>query len=377
MNRIFIKKESYDGIILPLTAFLGLFLPFLVPNAVSLFIKPIGIVAGVFWLIKSNQDIFRNKGLFFFLFFFGIYVCACLRFRNTLNVNSVGYLIYVVYALCLVTIDHSKKSIDRLIKGCFWAGALFALFVAVSNPFMSFNFYTRTRLLVLWQWINSNQIVYVVVIGFAAFPYLMHQLYLSKAKKLVYNLLLIPMAYCVFMTLSRGGFACLLSISVVYFLHLEWRNIKNNKVAFLGSLLLVIAAGFTLVDLFSFEYAQQLNRVISLESYEDSNGRMDMFSQAFSSVENIVIGGGCDAWNGGHKIHNIFISIFVQCGLLGLTAFVILFLFDIVRIRSIYAIYFAIPLIMQSMVESGDSYTFWIPFVVIWLINENKGNLKL
>ena len=363
------KKRVYDGVVLPLTVFLGLLIPFFVPNVISSLIKPLGIIVCIYFFIVSKQHLFKSLEQYLFFVFFSIYLCASCRYNESISLGTIGYLLYIMYSATCVTVEHSEGSIEKTVKACFWSGALFALFVAISNPFFVYNIYTRTTFWVLWQEINSNQIVYFVAIGLAAFPILIKNKALSQKKRLIYVSLAVVMIYAILLTLSRGGFLCMACITILFILDTQSSYLKNNVLKNFVSVGLLILLAFILYKYLPFN---QMSRILSADSYSDSNGRSVMFSEALSSINNVFIGDGCDAWTGSHKIHNIFISIFLQTGIVGLVSFVSLLLYEIVNIRRVSSLYFLIPLFVESMVESGDAYTFWIPLVMISLLNKKK-----
>ncbi len=367
-------QKRYDGFVLPLTVFLGLLIPFFVPFFISASIKPIGIITCVYIFFSSRQNIFKGLEQYLFFIFFSIYLCACCRFNGSVSVGAIGYLLYILYSAAYITINHSDKSIERIVKACFWSGSLFALFVTVSNPLFVFNVYTRTFFRVLWIQMNANQIAYFIVIGFAAFPIILRNNKDSKIKRLIYILLAIIMVYTIFLTLSRGGFICLMGISFLFILEVCSSKIKKNIASIIILLAYFIIISVVLYNIIPFD---QMTRIFFLESYLDSNGRFDAFSNVFSSINNVFWGDGCDAWTGTQKIHNIFISIFCQTGMIGLFSFAFLVLYEIINIRHFDSLYFSIPFIVEAMVESGDSYTFWIPLIMISLFNKRKNNFIL
>lgn len=363
------NEKKYDGYVLPITVFLGLLIPFFVPNVISSLIKPLGIVACICFFVVSKQNVFKSLEQYLFFIFFSIYLCACCRYNDTISLGTIGYLLYIMYSATYVTVEHSDGSVEKTVKACFWSGALFALFVAISNPFFVYNIYTRTTFWVLWQEINSNQIVYFVAIGLAAFPILIKNKALSYTKKLIYVSLVVVMIYAILLTLSRGGFLCMACIMILFILDTQSLYLKNNVLKNFVSLGLLFLLAIILYKYLPFH---QMSRILSADSYSDSNGRSVMFSEALSSINNVLIGDGCDAWTGSHKIHNIFISIFLQTGVVGLISFVSLLFYEVVNIRRVSSLYFLIPLFVESMVESGDAYTFWIPLVMISLLNKKR-----
>lgn len=369
------ENIKYEGVVLPITVFLGLLIPFFVPNVISSLIKPIGIVFSLFYIIRTNQNIFKTKELILFIVFFGMYAGACIRYNESISAGAIGYLIYILYTACLVTVDYTKKCVTWFFHACFWSGGIFALFVAISNPFFEYNIYTRTNFWVLWQEINSNQIVYFVAIGLAAFPFMIQKTKPTFILKLMYVMFLLLMIYVILLTLSRGGFLCLSGILLLLLINLEWKYLRFDM-----KKCVVTTIVFLMIVIVAYHYIpfDQMDRILSAESYSDSNGRSEMFSEAIASVSNVFVGDGCDAWTGNHKIHNIFISIFLQTGFFGLISFAFVVFYQIVNIRSIYALFFAVPMMVEAMVESGDAYTFWVPLFMISMINKavNESGLE-
>ena len=110
---------------------------------------------------------------------------------------------------------------------------------------------------------------------------------------------------------------------------------------------------------------------MSKESYQDDSGRFDMFDEAIAMVNNKVFGEGAGAWRAmGHsvKIHNLFIDVFVESGIVGVGVLGMLLITVFTGIRRMDMLSIAAPMIVTAMVESGDDYNFWIPFILCVLL---------
>lgn len=366
------NKMGYGGLGLPIIFFSGLVLPYFIPTALSMLIKPIGIFLIIIYLRTVGFKIKVKSQQVLLVLYMVVFAFAVVRSNYDGLVPAIGYGIYILFSLVCISISFSQKGVERLLKACFWAGAVFSLSVAISNPFFGTTMYKRTNLFLFGDEINVNQIVYVVVIGLSVLPRL-----LIKEEKIdknwkMYVPLIIIMMYVVLLTLSRGGFLCLVGILGLVVWKLMKKTIKKNpiKTFLIGLIICAI-----IVSIMSFMPSAQMNRLFSVSAYEDSTGRFEMFSSAISNVENVVFGNGYGVWGETGKIHNLFINTYANCGLLGFSVIIFLVVNLMIKINDekIWCIF--LPMIIQAMVESGDSYTFWIPYILVNILVAERKSL--
>lgn len=361
----------YEGWILPLSAFVGLTFPFFIPQYISILIKPATICFAFLWQISHSMRIRIHSTQIWLLLFAALYSIAVLRTPTGGDVVSgIGYIIYIIYALCLTTIQYTDKTIKRFIWLLFLSGLCFATVTAISNPFFGTSIRTRAHLNMFSFVMNSNQISYVVAIGLCASLLLIY----SKGKFNKFWPLYFPcilvMLYVMFLTMSRGAFLGILGAYSLFACQLLKEHIKRGKFLYLwGIIIISISIGYLIwVYLPDSVY----ERLLSTESYQNTNGRGEMYHLTISIIDNWFFGEGNDCWNAfgmlHGKIHNIFLNVLVETGITGLLTMLLVLISVFRKIKNFAPLYLLAPMMMQAMVESGDAYTFWVPFIVSTII---------
>lgn len=361
-------ETGYSGWLLPLTAYAGLVLPFFLPAIVSNMIKPFGIMIALYHIMRSKRIVFKASHFFLLIYALLVFI-AMVRSQNSSSyASSIGSILYVGYAFCYLSVEHTRKSIERLISCCFYAGTAFALIATISNPLWGTGAMERTYLRMFSRVMNSNQIAYISAIGLSTLPYILLDEHGLKKHWMKYLPAIMLMFYVLLLTMSRGAFISSIAAVAVLFYDLIRRYSKRSFI-YTFVLLSVCAVGISLV--FKYMPEDQFSRLMSKDSYEDASGRFDMFEEAISMVNNPVFGEGAGVWQArGHslKIHNFFIDIFVETGILGVSVFALPLIMLFASVRRMDVLCIAAPMVISAMVESGDDYIFWVPYILSMLL---------
>lgn len=362
------REGGYSGLLLPLTAYTGLVLPFFLPSSISTMIKPLGVLLSLFYIVRSKRIVFSVNQFFLLVYAFVVFI-AMIRARDGAGFSSsISNIIYIAYAFCYLAVEHKKNSVERLLMYCYYAGVTFAIVAAISNPLWGTGIMDRTYLRMANRLMNSNQVAYIVVIGLSTLPYLLLDEQGLKRHWFFYLPAVVVMIYVLLLTMSRGPFLSFIVTLVVLF-HDVMKKYAKRSFVYIVFVLTVCGVVFLLVDEYMPE--DQMARLLSKESYQDASGRLDMFDEAVAVVHNTVFGEGAGAWRAAGykgKIHNLLIDVYVEMGVVGVAALGLVLSTLFLRIRRAALLSIVAPMIVSSMVESGDDYIFWIPYILSMLL---------
>lgn len=350
----------------------GIVLPFLLPSVISNLIKPLAICCYLYIIVKKQEGrllfTFEHKSIIVLLM---LYVIALIRAGGTDGVSStISYILYLLFAFFSIEIQLTRRQIETFICLIYLSSAAFSIMVALSNPLWSTNIYNRTMLNVLWIRMNSNQIVYVSLIGIALIPYMLDNKKVFKNTLFHLPLILIYI-YIVLLTMSRSAFLCLISIICIYILELLSKYKGTKKIAIIISVFTVALASLYIID--NFIPAAQLARLFEKDAYSDSSGRTSMYIEAINAVQNPLWGSGPGTYAGHGKIHNVFIKMYFEIGIVGAIVLALIVLKLLLKSIKNYGKFVFLVLFFQAMLESGDAYTFWVPLILAYYMSiENK-----
>lgn len=359
-------KESRISIFSLLFA-VGVYLPFLLPTFLSNIIKPVFIFGAIIVVVVKKRTILNkfNAALFFFAVLYGIATIGALLQDGW--IRGLSFLLYILLSYFSSIIGFDKKDIRGLSICLFLGGFFFSLGILLFNPFFGTNWMNRTYLNVYHATINSNQCVYPALIALAAIPPI-----LFIKRRLLRFLIILSVflhSYVVLLTMSRSGFLCWVCICLYIFIYFFVKTkISHKKVILACFLICLFFAGLLMYRALP---SDMVTRLFKVESYSDSSGRFEMFLRGITSTKNIFFGDGVGAWaaisGGTIKMHNLFVNVFMETGLLGLILLTLSILLPALKaIKTPYFV-FVFPALFQSLLESGDAYTFWVPIAMLYI----------
>ena len=344
-------------------------LPFFLPSVISYIIKPIGIFIGainILFFQKSRIKIdFINVVLIILI---DLYIIAFFRAIGGKGLTSaMSYLLYLVFAIVLINEEKTSEQLCFFVWLIVFSCIVFSIAVTVSNPIWSTTILNRTSLKVLWIKMNTNQIAYIPLIGLSVMPLIINNFIAQKHKSLIYVLLffsIILFIYVILLSLSRSAFMAMIMIIVFWFLKIQKRLLKKKMLIICT--IEILALVIILCVIYKHIPVYQKQRLFSIESYSDSTGRLESYRQAIDEVKQPLWGNGTGVWSSG-KIHDLYLKLYYEVGIIGIITMIIFFVYLLVTTVKIkHGLFFVlIPVITQSILESGDAYTFWIPIILI------------
>lgn len=353
----------------------GVVLPFFLPGTISNLLKPVAMLFCLFIILKKQKGIIKIQFEHICLLVLSaMYFIALIRSLGTDGVTgTISYILYLLFVIFSISCVLDKSEVKSFVWLLYVSTAVFSLCVAISNPMWSSNIYNRTSLNVLWISMNSNQIAYVSLIGFALVPYMLDNQNSGKGR--IFHLIVACIfAYIILLTISRSAFLAFLAICFLYLISLLKRYRGVKKIGLF--VLLCILSAAAIVAAFKFLPEDQLTRLLSENAYSDSNGRIEMYADAINAVSNPLIGNGPGTYTGSGKIHNTVIKVYFETGIIGavlIAALLCKLIFSSVQNPSIYLV---VVLLFQAMLESGDAYTFWVLIILIYHMSKEANRQK-
>lgn len=384
-NKINLKEVySIKGKLLCIFFFLATSTIYFFPDSITNLFKPTLIVALLFVILLSNERLQINKitllTILAIVYYLIVFLSNSISFRSFVGFSWL--ILCLTITMIISTLKYTEKDMKSIINSLYIGGFLFAFCILISNPNISnMNAMNRMEIKYLNTYINANGISYIIVTSILIG---LNKIILSnKINKFKHILMVCIMLYPIFYSMSRGGFLSLffgaLLIIIYYFKHF---SIKVNLIKVI-SIMLTLSILVLLISAFIPDDIK--NRLFSFTSYE-LNNRDFLWKQAFSLAKtNIFFGNGYSFYweNTGYAYgsHNLYIDLLVSTGLIGSFLMIFILINIIYRCKNnLILISFLVTPIVNSMVESGNSYSFWIPLILtiicIKYTQNNKKDIK-
>ena len=374
------ERSSYKAKILCIFFFLATSSVYFFPDIITNLFKPVLIIFLFFSILFSNERLRINSitlvTTFALLYFSIIFLVNGVSFRSFSG--YVWLALYLAIILILSTLKFTRKDFEVIIQSIYIGGFLFALCILISNPDITgMSVMNRMDVKYLNTTINANGISYIIIPGILIG---LHKIILSNnINKFKHIILVCIMLYPIFYSMSRGGFLALFIGTLFVILHyIKYYSIKINVVKIMSIILTIIILTITT---YSFIPQNIQNRLFSFTSYE-LNNRDALWEQAFTLAKNnLVFGSGYSFYweNTGYSYgsHNLFIDLLVSTGLIGAILMVLVLFLVIIKSKKNLILYsFLTTSIVNSMVESGNSYSFWIPIIITTIFTRFSSNIN-
>lgn len=163
--------------------------------------------------------------------------------------------------------------------------------------------------------------------------YFLVLLYKTEGKK-IYVLMMATLVSIIFRTSSRS---ILLVALITVFVYMFWKRIIKNKFRYIAFLLLVFASIFLFMIIYVYWYSNPNSIVLIVNEFSRKvfgknlySGRQVLWSNVLVKIkDNLVWGYGTGVSGGaliesGISVHNLYLQLLVQNGILGLGSFLIL-----------------------------------------------------
>ena len=265
-----------------------------------------------------------------FIFLWFVYKVVSITWSNQSNndvsrtiLSQIG-MILLFTAMCGQV--HDKKLLRTVLQVNYWSSFLFGLLTLVFHrSYISEVFVARQVLTLFGKQNDPNNCAAFLGIGIAIAAY---SLVSEKRMKVVNILLILVNSYGIMLTGSRMGFLLLGLIAAALVL------IPNNKDSFiLGSfikkaivLVIILVIGIWIIN--RFLPVASLSRMLAFDEYSAGSGRTETWTLALELVlkERPIFGWG---WGGysfsfvDSVLHNTFLTILCDGGIVGLLLFVV------------------------------------------------------
>ena len=288
------------------------------------------------------------------------------------QLHYVTHLGIVALLICVTASEHTDDDLKRIEKAL-WLGSVI---IGVLSLFMSQPYEDETNrqvLTILGHQNDPNNQAAFLLYGLAIS---LHQLFYGQKYKATHIAVIAVNTYSTLLTGSRGG---LLSIAVIAFAYLvtmyDKKTLKTNfkKIILFG--ILIIAAVILIFNLLPSDVSE---RLLDFQGYEGGNNRESMWQYGLSMLKdpfNLLLGAGWGAYAelGPPSLHNTFLSMLCDVGILGFCLFFIPTICVLVKmVRSKHILPFSIfvaGMTPSFFIEAINKRFFWNAIIFIYLIS--------
>jgi teichuronic acid biosynthesis protein TuaE len=332
-------------------------------------------IISLFWTVDKTE---AYKELFYYFVHFSLFLIIILFAQK-----SNKPLQSIIYGWCLFFIITVPIALNEIINDQHLPSSIFASDnlvnlsegTIVQKKFASVTF--------------GNYNAYVTILAFAL-PFLFANLFLSK--RIIHQIVgLILVATCTFIFLinaSRGGVICLLITVAVFLFYYRKENFKFKR----GLITLALLILFIAFYFYSSTIFQQLSyRYISTDSFFEDKTRSNLIQIAIQFIhDTYFVGTGIGSmvsslsavsYGGISILHNLFLEIFMQYGLI-IFIIVILYFYKLyiiarkIQSTKIKFIVYTILLLLipSSVINSGYLLmpSLWVFWASIFVTVTNK-----
>ncbi len=244
------------------------------------------------------------------------------------QMHAVSQIGMIVLLICLTMVYIDLKTMNWIINSL-WAGSALFGFLSLffSEPYL-FENESRQVLTLFGQQVDPNNQGAFVVIGIAVSLY---YLFYLKEYRLLSLVVLSINTYSLLVTGSRSGLVAFVAIVIVFFyLYFKSYNYKRkslkNKMQTIAIMLLAGLVIFYITN--NLLYADTFNRLFEFDGYEGGSDRTAIWSITWDLISqgvNFIFGAGWGSYYGYSGmydvVHNTFLSILCDTGIIGLIVF--------------------------------------------------------
>ncbi|NSL52732.1 O-antigen ligase family protein [Calidifontibacillus erzurumensis] len=372
-----VERSSLKAKILSIFFFLAISSLYLFPNTITNMYKPILIILLTFILILQNSKLKINLIsviVTISVVYYSIVFLMNISFRSFIPFAST--LLPLIIILILSTLKFSRKDLEVIINSIYMGSVFFAFCILVSNPdITAMSAMYRTEIKYFNTTINANGISYITVpailIGF-------HKINLSSNRnKIKHIILMCILLYPIFYSMSRGGFLSLFLGTLLIIIHyIKYYSIKINITKIVSLIFFVCILVLLVYNILPQNIG---DRLFNFSSYE-LNSRDILWKQAFDLAKNnIIFGSGYTYYwektGNDYGSHNLYIDLLVSTGIIGSVLMLLILFIIVIKSKNNFILFsFLVTAFVNSMVESGRSYSFWIPIMLIIMIINSEDN---
>lgn len=356
----------------------GLVLPWLLPSLITQAFKPFAIficlLILLIWKVKLRIGFIQIIAIYSVIYYTAILIGHGITGASL--IEYVSTTLYMLMFLFSTIIYFNAKSVKLIMNSVFIASLTFAIIVAVSNPIIGTT--GRTSLGFLYTTVNGNLIPYAIlpglVIGIQAL------LFGNKYKNFWTLVAIFIMSYSLFMPATRGAFLCLLAVVILSIYRILIQLMKKRRFTSIFGLGIVLI-GIVIITIQYLPDSISM-RLFDFRSYTDTSSRTEIYNASWNlAQENLWFGNGFDALsslNIGHT-HNTYLEVLVYTGIIGVGMLITIIVSLLLKMRQSLLYAFLAISVVESMVETGGAYTFWIPIIIATILSDHckKENYKV
>ena len=314
-----------------------------------------------------------------FIVLWFVYKVISIAWSNQSN-NDVSRTILSQLGMLLLFISlcgkqHDKKLLIVMIQTNYWSSFLFGLLTLVFHrSYISEKFVARQVLTLFGRQNDPNNCAVFLAIGIAIAAY---SLAAYKKMRIISIVLILVNSYGIMLTGSRMGIVILSVIALILFLVPNSTKEFNFKSFMRKAIILVLFIFIALFLVYRYLPEASLDRLLAFDEYSEGSGRMEKWSYALVRIsERPLFGYG---WGGydfiGSVLHNTYLTILCDGGILGLALFLIpLFYagFKLLRKRYLLGLLIlSVGLVAAFFLDAINKRFFWNTFIVSILLLEN------
>tara|TARA_B100001093_G_scaffold82403_1_gene73801 strand:+ start:3167 stop:4432 length:1266 start_codon:yes stop_codon:yes gene_type:complete len=337
-----------------------------------------------FYAINPTEVIVRSS---LFVNFFLLYLCLSVFLKHE-SYKKIHITLFITILL-LVQVSFSYSSYFQVLE------------------YREYNFELNNLLIGLFSNRNVTSAVYLLQV-----PFVIYTIINSKSqiiKNLSFFILTLTL-YMVFLLASRTAYVILLSLLIFYLLHLIINKFKSFKLFKSGFSILLfslfISYSITLFSIGSENSSNAVKRIQSIDFAETStNTRLRYYSHSIDQFfSNPLIGVGYGNWKiesinrdknniisyvVPYTMHNDFLEVLVELGLIGLLLYLFIYLFPFFKFRKVifennstmFALFLSSSLIV-FIVDSNINFpairmsTLFYLALILSLFHINKNSLN-
>lgn len=317
------------------------------------------VLLGAFSIVYFQRKLYMND-IFVFVILFIFFVFSWGLHNNSVLIENLQY--FLIYGLAGYAYSFAPVDKNRVYRFCIIIGIIWLLLYIATNGVKitdSFSF--------------GYLMLPLTVCGFlqAASPDC------GKAERVISVILFLFFFFQMLLNGSRGPLVCVILFIMLFLIPLAKNSKKRILIYCIFGVSIIALLNYqtiilTINDMFPGKFALIEKSILLLnQSHDITNGRMDIISIIFEqySLSDFIFGIGIGMYESTHLIqgytHNLFFSMLLDYGIVGVAVFILsikVFISNIMNVRNDYIILlFAVSYI--PLMFSGtywQSFQFWL-----------------
>lgn len=356
-------------------------------------------VCGIYFFPSSITNLFKPIFVYFILIEF-VFLKKRLRFNveqiiaflasiyylfifissgiNTLNLKGFApvFLNCIVFVL-VTSVKFNQNELELLINTVYFSGFAFSFFVAISNPFITSKL-SRLSINYFGTSLNANGIPYFIVPSAVIAINKLIREYNKITNRFINFIMLAIMLYTVFYTNTRGAALALLISTLLIMLKYTIEKFSEKRIINVFFSFIIFIIIFIVIYMLLPENI--INRIFNFSTYNLNNRDKFWKTAILLSKDRLFFGHGFNYWTMvtgySYGTHNLYIDLLVSSGIIGSFLMMLLVIIILIKSKNIFLLSLLTSPILNSLLESGMTYSFWNPIILCVIIYSNKILIK-